>query len=438
MKSSRPASAQWRSSKTRTTGAGRGDPLEERPPGARTAPRGRRPAPRRRRAARAARGSIQRRSASSGTYSRDASPRPCARVVASSSVSARPARRADHLAERPERDALAVGRRAARRASRRSRRRRRRTSGTPTRAGSCRCRPGPVIETSRGAPLARGRVEQVLEQAQLVVAADERRLEPVATGRGRRARRRPAAPATPATGASLPLRTCSPAGSKAIAPAGGALRSPRRRGRCPGAATDWSRDAVLTRSPATMPWFVAPSVTAASPVRTPARAWIPGPSAADRVDELERGPDGALGVVLVGDRRAPDGHDRVADELLDGAAVALDDLARAGRSSASAARGPSSASRPSASVVKPTRSANRTVTRRRSATGASLARAGGAGGAAGVATGGRSPRRRLDAQRVGRRTRRRTARRARSASRRPGRPRPAACRTRGRTCGRPR
>ena len=26
-----------------------------------------------------------------------------------------------------------------------------------------------------------------------------------------------------------------------------------------------------------MPWFVAPSVTAASPVRTPARALMPGP-----------------------------------------------------------------------------------------------------------------------------------------------------------------
>ena len=77
-----------------------------------------------------------------------------------------------------------------------------------------------------------------------------------------------------------------------------------------------------------MPWSVAPSVTAASPVRTPARAWTPGPSVADGVDELEGGADGALGVVLVGDRRAPDGHDRVADELLDGAAVAVDDVAR--------------------------------------------------------------------------------------------------------------
>ena len=73
-----------------------------------------------------------------------------------------------------------------------------------------------------------------------------------------------------------------------------------------------------------MPWFVAPSVTAASPVRTPARASRSGLQRRDGVDELERRTDRALGVVLVGDRRAPDRHDRVADELLDRAAVALD------------------------------------------------------------------------------------------------------------------
>jgi hypothetical protein len=66
-----------------------------------------------------------------------------------------------------------------------------------------------------------------------------------------------------------------------------------------------------------MPWSVAPSVTAASPVSTPARAWMPRRRATSRVDQLERGADGALGVVLVGDGRAPDGHHRVADELLD-------------------------------------------------------------------------------------------------------------------------
>ena len=41
-------------------------------------------------------------------------------------------------------------------------------------------------------------------------------------------------------------------------------------------------------------------------------------------DEVERGPNGALGVVLGRDRRAPHGHHRVADELLDRPAVQLD------------------------------------------------------------------------------------------------------------------
>ncbi len=56
----------------------------------------------------------------------------------------------------------------------------------------------------------------------------------------------------------------------------------------------------------------------------------PGPGAEQRVDlgdrggEVERGPDGPLGVVLLRDGCTPDGHHRVADELLDGAAVALD------------------------------------------------------------------------------------------------------------------
>ncbi len=46
----------------------------------------------------------------------------------------------------------------------------------------------------------------------------------------------------------------------------------------------------------------------------------------DRVDELEAGPHGPLGVVLVRGRSAPHGHHGVADELLDGAAVAADDV----------------------------------------------------------------------------------------------------------------
>ena len=44
----------------------------------------------------------------------------------------------------------------------------------------------------------------------------------------------------------------------------------------------------------------------------------------DRCDEVERGPDGALCVVFGGCRRPPNGHHGVADELLDGAAIQLD------------------------------------------------------------------------------------------------------------------
>ena len=48
--------------------------------------------------------------------------------------------------------------------------------------------------------------------------------------------------------------------------------------------------------------------------------------AGDSLDQLEAGADAQLGIVFVHDRRAPDGHDGIADELLDRAAVALDDV----------------------------------------------------------------------------------------------------------------
>ena len=95
----------------------------------------------------------------------------------------------------------------------------------------------------------------------------------------------------------------------------------------PGSATDCTRAAVLTASPATMPSAVAPTVTATSPVTTPTRIARPGaptssPIAAIGCDQLEARTYGPLGVVLVRDRYAPHRHHRVADELLDGAAVA--------------------------------------------------------------------------------------------------------------------
>ena len=83
-------------------------------------------------------------------------------------------------------------------------------------------------------------------------------------------------------------------------------------------------------SPATMPWPSAPMVTAASPVSTPARASerLVARATETRRDELQGGADRALGVVLVGGGRSPHRHHRVADELLDRAAVPLDDPPR--------------------------------------------------------------------------------------------------------------
>jgi hypothetical protein len=49
---------------------------------------------------------------------------------------------------------------------------------------------------------------------------------------------------------------------------------------------------------------------------------------ADRADDPERGPNGALRVVAARERRAEHCQDRVADVLLDGAAVGLDPLPR--------------------------------------------------------------------------------------------------------------
>src|SRR5438132_435682 len=50
-----------------------------------------------------------------------------------------------------------------------------------------------------------------------------------------------------------------------------------------------------------------------------------GAECGDGLDELDGGPNGALGVILLRDGRPPDCHHGVADELLDRAAVAVDE-----------------------------------------------------------------------------------------------------------------
>src|SRR4051812_19174868 len=173
------------------------------------------------------------------------------------------------------------------------------------------------------------------------------------------------------TGAALPFSTCSPAGSKAIASAAAwYVVSPTRT--IPGWATDWSRDAVLTRSPATIPWFVAPSVTAASPVSTPARNRSSAPTsspsastAATRSRALRTARSAssskAVGAPHTAITASPMNFSMVPPyEPMICAAVAK----YRSRSSRTV-----SASRDSERVVKPTRSANRIDTRRRSAVG---------------------------------------------------------------------
>src|SRR5436190_8693872 len=89
------------------------------------------------------------------------------------------------------------------------------------------------------------------------------------------------------------------------------------------------RAAVLTRSPATIPWPSAPSVTAASPVSTPARARSSGaPSSSPSAETTATRSSAARTARSASSSCAtgvpPDRHHRVADELLHRAAVERD------------------------------------------------------------------------------------------------------------------
>ena len=117
--------------------------------------------------------------------------------------------------------------------------------------------------------------------------------------------------------------------------------------------------------------MLASRETSASPVVTPTRSssrLLDG-EGADR----ERGAHGALRVVLVCCRRAEEGHHRIADELLDRAAAALE-LGRGAVVIRAGTARTSSGSSCSAFAVKPTRSQKRTVTTLRSSrVGAAMA-----------------------------------------------------------------
>ena len=143
----------------------------------------------------------------------------------------------------------------------------------------------------------------------------------------------------------------------------------------PGAASFSRRCAVLTTSPITVgspPARIAPDEHLAGVHPDPhlhADAEL-GRERGQRLVHAQRGPHRPLGVVLVRDRRAEQGHDLVADDLVEAAAEVDDVGDERARSSASTRRFTCSGSLPAESAVKPTRSAISTVTRRRSSAAA--------------------------------------------------------------------
>ena len=171
-------------------------------------------------------------------------------------------------------------------------------------------------------PLVGDRVEQLLHHAQLALAPDERRLEPrrraLAAPCGHDAER---APERHRLGLALELvlagvrihdrRLARP--PRRLADEHGARLGRRLDPR--GGVDEIARDHALPFRAERDGGLAGEHAGACLRARRRAR---------DRRDQLERGAHGALGVVLLRDRRAPHGHHGVADELLDRAAVALD------------------------------------------------------------------------------------------------------------------
>ena len=184
---------------------------------------------------------------------------------------------------------------------------------------------GPEHADQPGPALAHRGMQQILEQAQLVGATNERRFEHVrpattpdlghhAHGSPRGDGRGPALDRVLASrferdrARRRPLRALAdqdrPGGGRRLQPAGGVDEVPG--------------DHPLVRRPERDRGLARQDAGAGG---------HPGPQRGHGVDELQSRPDRALSVVLVRDRRAPDGHDRVADELLDRAPVPPDHVA---------------------------------------------------------------------------------------------------------------
>jgi hypothetical protein len=228
---------------------------------------------------------------------------------------------ADHLAEGPERDPVAVRRGAA--------------FVPPDVVGEAvdvvqelarepgLADPRRTIDRHEADPtLARGGVEELLEQPEVLIAADEGRFEDVsaipAAHPGHHAQGSPGGDRR-----RLALEGLGPCGLERDRPIGGAL------GRLADEDRPGERDRLEPRSGIDEVSGDHPLVHRAEGDRRltrqhPGPRLDPGTEAADHIHHVQGCPHGAFRVVLAGDRGAPDGHDRVADELLDDPAVPPD------------------------------------------------------------------------------------------------------------------
>ena len=175
------------------------------------------------------------------------------------------------------------------------------------------------------ATLGRRRVEEVLDEPELALATDERRLEArrsaLASARGHDPRR-----PVERDGLGLPLQLVAP----------GLLVRDRRLGRAPGRVADEDGSGIGRRLDARGGVHEVPGDHALA-LGADRDCCLSGEDAGARLErrvelgdgghEVECRADRALRVVLLCDRRSPDRHDGVADELLDRASVALDDRA---------------------------------------------------------------------------------------------------------------
>ena len=359
-----PESAHCRSSNTITTGRCR--------PAARRKPPGREqvlagpPAARSSRPSRwASRGSTYARSSGSGTCSRSR-PRASRRLAASSPRRSRA--HPHHLGQGPERDTVAVGEAAAPVPPGRS-------SASPSMyfSNSQASRdfptpPTPVTDTRCAPPSSPDAWKQLLDQPELAVTADERRLD-------RSAAPPPSwqDPVGPPQGDRVGLALQPWRRRVKSTPPRPPARSPRPPARLRGRPRParWRGVHQVARD---HPSPVAPTVTAAAPVDSGPGAKDAVPSASAERSTASMSSSAARTARSASSsfaRRAPDRHHRVTDELLDAPpyrAITFRETVEVGRESRSS--GPLPAfTRASERVVKPTRSANSTETRRRSSGG---------------------------------------------------------------------